>query len=87
MAAIVFGLLQNPIAMKSVTKEVRSAFVSEHEIIVASASNLEYLNAVINEGIRLGPPSSVTVPRVVSAGGATICGQWVPGNVSQDKRR
>ncbi|KAK3670744.1 hypothetical protein LTR78_009436 [Recurvomyces mirabilis] len=80
MATILFGLLKNPSAMKTVTEEIRSTFASEDEITVASTSNLKYLDAVINEGIRLGPPSSVTVPRVVSAAGAMICGQWVPGN-------
>ncbi len=82
MAATLFGLLKTPTAMTRVTKEIRSAFASEEDIDVASASKLEYLTAVINEGLRLGPPSAITVPRIVLAPGAEICGQWVPGGVS-----
>ncbi|KAK5109562.1 hypothetical protein LTR62_006913 [Meristemomyces frigidus] len=78
MAAIIFGLLQNPAALHSVTQEIRSAFQSEDEVTVSSTMTLDYLNAAINEGIRLGPPSAVSVPRVVPKEGAIICGQAVP---------
>lgn len=43
--------------------------------------NLPYLNAVINEGLRIAPPSVIGVPRIVPKGGDTICGQWVPEGV------
>ncbi|KAJ9617148.1 hypothetical protein H2200_000869 [Cladophialophora chaetospira] len=79
MASVLFGLLQTPKAMKRATEEIRSAFAREGDIDVASASKLEYLTAVINEGLRLGPPSAVTVPRIVPPTGEEICGRWVPG--------
>ncbi|PYH90615.1 cytochrome P450 [Aspergillus ellipticus CBS 707.79] len=40
---------------------------------------LPYLDAVINEGIRLHPPFCLALERVVPAPGMTICGVWVPG--------
>ncbi|KIX96217.1 uncharacterized protein Z520_07995 [Fonsecaea multimorphosa CBS 102226] len=79
VAAILFGLLKTPKAMAQVIQEIRSAFNCEQEIGVAAASKLEYLTAVINEGMRLGPPSVIGVPRVVPAAGEEICGKWVPG--------
>ncbi|OCT52639.1 Versicolorin B desaturase [Cladophialophora carrionii] len=79
MASVLFGLLNSQRAMTRVTAEVRSAFQHEEDIDVASVGGLEYLTAVINEGLRLGPPSAVTVPRIVPASGEEICGRWVPG--------
>ncbi|KIW22463.1 uncharacterized protein PV07_12347 [Cladophialophora immunda] len=79
VAAILFGLLGAPKAMARVSQEIRSAFSRENEIDVAATSKLEYLTAVINEGMRLGPPSVIGVPRVVPVAGEDICGKWVPG--------
>ncbi|KEF52465.1 uncharacterized protein A1O9_11307 [Exophiala aquamarina CBS 119918] len=79
MASVLFGLLKTPGAMRRVTEEIRSAFACEEDINVASAARLAYLTAVIKEGLRLGPPSAVTVPRIVPAAGEEICGKWVPG--------
>jgi cytochrome P450 len=82
LCAITRELLQNPGALHRVTEEVRSAFAIESDIKIASTGKLPYLNAVINEGLRIAPPSAIGVPRVVPKGGDTICGQWVPEGVS-----
>ncbi|KAI1624541.1 benzoate 4-monooxygenase cytochrome-like protein P450 [Exophiala viscosa] len=79
MASALFYLLQTPAARERVTVEVRTAFKHEEDIDVNSSSKLEYLSAIINEAMRLGPPSAIGVPRVVSEGGEEICGRWVPG--------
>ncbi|KAJ4331982.1 hypothetical protein N0V87_008722 [Didymella glomerata] len=79
MAAILTELLRNPNALENATNEVRSAFASEEDITVASVAKLEYLAAVIQEGIRMGPPAGIGVPRVTPKEGATILGQLVPG--------
>lgn len=42
---------------------------------------LPYLNAVLQEGLRMYMPGGIT-PRVVPEGGATICGEYVPAGVS-----
>lgn len=82
LTAIVRELVQSRGVLHRLTQEVRSTFDTEKEITISSTGNLEYLNAVINEGLRLDPPSSISVPRIVPQGGDTICGQWVPGGVS-----
>jgi cytochrome P450 len=82
MAAILTELLRNPDSLGKATKEVRSAFAFEEDITVARVSELEYLTAVIQEGIRMGPPAGIGVPRVAPKEGATILGQVIPGGVS-----
>lgn len=83
MAAILTELLRNPSVLEKAKSEVRSAFESEQDITVASVPKLEYLTAVIQEGIRMGPPAGIGVPRVTPKEGARILGQLVPRGVSE----
>ncbi|KAJ4986130.1 cytochrome P450 [Stagonosporopsis vannaccii] len=79
MSAIMTELLRSPSALSKATQEVRSSFNTEKEITVASVAKLDYLTAVIKEGIRMGPPAGIGVPRVVPEEGAMIMGKLVPG--------
>jgi cytochrome P450 len=83
MAATLTQLLQNPNAFTKVKEEVRSKFRSEGDITIASTTHLEYLTAVIQEGIRMGPPAAVTIPRAIPKTGALIAGKHVPAGVSK----
>ena len=76
-------LTQNPTTLKKLVKEIRSTFKSEEDITFASSKGLEYLNAVIKEGLRMCPPTPAGLPRVVPVGGDTVCGYWFPGGVSR----
>lgn len=77
-------LVQHPGVLQRLTAEVRSSFSVEGEISIASTTHLPYLNAVINEGLRLNPPVAIGAPpRVVPEGGDTICDRFVPANVSR----
>lgn len=75
-------LLRNPEKLNKLKGEVRSSFASGGAIDVASTASLPYLTAVIKEGMRLCPPAPTIRPRVVPQGGAVVCGQFVPENVS-----
>jgi len=63
--------------------EVRSTFASESEIDIYSVQKLPYMLAVLEETMRMYPPAPTALPRVTPAEGATICGQYLPGNVRQ----
>jgi cytochrome P450 len=82
MAAILTQLLQNYEALVKVQDEVKSSFQNEGDITVASTGHLVYLNAVIQEGIRMGPPVAVSIPRVIPKEGALVAGKLVPAGVS-----
>ena len=56
LSGIIRMLLQNPEAVTKLKMELRASFKTESDITIASVGRLEYLDAVIEEGIRLCPP-------------------------------
>ncbi|UPX20100.1 uncharacterized protein EKO05_0010345 [Ascochyta rabiei] len=78
LTAIFRELVQHPGTLHRLTYELRSTFQSEADLTIASTAHLSYLNAVINEGLRLDPPVVNAPPRVVPPGGDTVCGRYVP---------
>lgn len=74
-------LLRNPACLATLAKEIRGTFKEESEITLAAIAKLPYLNAVIEEGLRMAPPVPSGLPRIVPPSGATVCGEWMPGGV------
>ncbi|KAI0556187.1 cytochrome P450 [Xylaria curta] len=76
-AAILYFLLKTPRALAKVTEEVRGRWASYEDIDSNSAQQLPYLQAVINEALRLYPAGGAHgFPRL--SPGTTIDGLWVP---------
>ncbi|KAL2833278.1 cytochrome P450 [Aspergillus cavernicola] len=61
--------------------EVRAAFTSPADATGNATAQLPYLNAVLEETMRLFPPSPVGPPRVSPQGGESVDGTFVPGGV------
>ncbi|KAF2727127.1 cytochrome P450 ClCP1 [Polyplosphaeria fusca] len=73
-------LLAHPAAMETLVSEVRSSFEKEADISAGALSKLPYLNAVIDETLRLCPPFPDALRRLVPPTGAIIAGRAVdPG--------
>ena len=87
LCGITNELVQNPEELRKLVKEVRSAFISESEMTFEALRNLPFLNAVIHEGLRLCNPIPAGLPRIVPQGGGTVCGYFLPENVSLLKMR
>lgn len=81
LSGIIVHLLRNADVYEKLTNEVRDSFTHASDICAESVSNLCYLNAVIEEGLRLFPPVPLGMMRVVPAGGAEVSGQWLPAGV------
>lgn len=75
-------LVQNPKELGKLVAEVCHAFQEESQISFAAVKELPFLNAVINEGLRLADPTSGVFKRVVPKGGGTVCGHFLPEFVS-----
>ena len=75
-------LLKNPAALKRLQKEVRENFEAIGDITISTVSPLPYLDAIIQEALRLQPPGPVSLPREVDRAGVIVYGQEIPIGVS-----
>lgn len=73
-------------AHRKLVAEIRSACKNEADVTYESMSNLPYLNACLEEGLRVHPPVPTGLLRTVPKGGDTIDGTYVPEGVSHPVR-
>ncbi|KAK7724649.1 hypothetical protein SLS63_008629 [Diaporthe eres] len=78
LSAATYLLAMNPDALAKLVAEVRESFSSESQIDFVSVQKLDYMLAVLDEALRLHPPSPNANLRRVCDGGDVICGQFVP---------
>lgn len=82
LSGCTYYLLRNPATYTQLVNEIRGAFDRQSDISLSSIANLPYLNAVLEESLRIYPPIPTMLPRLVPEGGAVINGDFVPGGVS-----
>ena len=73
---------RNQMILQKLTQEIRSTFEKEEDITIDAVQGLPYLDAVINEGLRMCNPIPGGLPRVVPEGGDSYAGVYLPGGVS-----
>jgi cytochrome P450 len=77
-------LVNNPLEMRKLQREVRVSFKQESDITFRALQNLSFLNAVISEGLRLYNPVAGSLLRMVPKGGDIVCGHFLPEGVCID---
>ncbi|KAI1452355.1 cytochrome P450 [Annulohypoxylon moriforme] len=82
LSGLTYLLLRNPRCMDIVTKEIRGAFGSNEQMSFEALARLPYLNACIEEGLRMYPPVPQGMPRAIAKGGNTVLGEWLPEGTS-----
>jgi cytochrome P450 len=82
LSGATFHLLKSPSALEKLTEEIRTTFPDAAELTFATLAHLPYLNACLQEALRIYPPVAGTLARRTQAGGAIINGQFIPENVS-----
>lgn len=71
--------MRTPAVLQNLVREVRTAYPKEEGITGASLSKLRYLNAVIQEALRLCPTIPDGMRRQIPIGGASVAGHFLPG--------
>jgi cytochrome P450 len=82
LAGLTYMLLKNPQKLARLTSEIRTAFTRFEDITMVKLSQLQYLQACLEEGLRVYPPVPAGLPRITPKGGAKVCNRWIPGGVS-----
>jgi cytochrome P450 len=83
LSGLTYLLLTHPESLKKLVDELRTAFNSSDAISMEVVAGLPYLNACIKEAFRQYPPVPVGLPHLTPADGSTVCGHYIPPNVSQ----
>ena len=84
LSGATFLLLKNPSSLAKAVNEVRKSFVHASDITFASVTaQLPYLNACLEESLRLYPPVPTVLPRRTARDGDIINGHFVPPDVSK----
>jgi len=80
--AITYHLAHNPRAQQKLQKELDEALGTEDMTVSTfeQVKRLTYLEAVINESLRIHSTSAIGLPRLVPEGGLTILGKYFPPN-------
>ncbi|KAI0146314.1 putative cytochrome P450 [Xylariaceae sp. FL1272] len=76
LSAVMFYLLKSPKAMEKLKAEIRGRYKTYDEIHSTSALQLPYLQATINEALRIHPSGAHGFPRI--SPGTRIDGYWIP---------
>ncbi|KAK7192675.1 hypothetical protein DPSP01_006894 [Paraphaeosphaeria sporulosa] len=82
LSGVMTQLLTHPEAYGKLVGEVRGELKKEGDITLDALKNLPYLNACLNEAMRLCTATPFTLPRVVPKDGDMVCGTWIAGNTS-----
>jgi cytochrome P450 len=82
LSGLIARLIWNKDKYDKLCTEIRGAFTSENQITYDSTAHLTYLNACLEEGLRIHPPVPTGLLRTVPKGGDTIDGHWVPEGTS-----
>lgn len=75
---LAYELCRNAHVQNTLYSELKRHFSSTSEINAASTKPLQYLDAVVQEALRLWPPNSAGTESRLGPNGATIAGQYVP---------
>ncbi|KAF4629546.1 hypothetical protein G7Y89_g8601 [Cudoniella acicularis] len=81
LSATIFQLAQHPEQIEKLRKELAPYMTEPNgEVLNEKIANLEHLNAIINEVLRLHPPVPSMLQRKTPPEGIDIDGEFIPGN-------
>ncbi|PWY74295.1 cytochrome P450 ClCP1 [Aspergillus heteromorphus CBS 117.55] len=81
LVGVINHLLRCPDTLSTLVTTLRSTFPREEDIVGSNLKSIPYLDAVLNEGMRLCPTIPDGMRRQVPPGGATVAGHPLPAGV------
>jgi len=81
LSAALFYILKNPEVLETLTREIRTNFTSLDDIGGQKLTRLPYLQAVVEETLRISPPVPSPLPREVETGGLDIDTLHIPAGI------
>lgn len=83
LSGAVWFLCQNAQALRKAQEEIRGHFADSASITAESTIGVIYLHAVLQEALRVFPPTPDGAPRIIAnPGGQIVAGHWMPQGVS-----
>ncbi|KAF2182923.1 isotrichodermin C-15 hydroxylase [Zopfia rhizophila CBS 207.26] len=82
LSGTMYLLCTNPAMLRKLTSMVRTDFPSESDLTLVKLQQHKYLNAVLQEGLRLYPPAPDNLFRVTPDTGSIVMGEMVPPHTS-----
>ncbi|ORY07018.1 averantin oxidoreductase [Clohesyomyces aquaticus] len=82
LAGLTMWLMRTPHVYKALCNEIRSSFASADDMTFLRLQELPYMNACLEEGMRIFPSIPTGLVRTVPAGGDTVAGEWLPGGTT-----
>ncbi len=82
LSGLFYYILQQPEMYTRLTSEIRTAFKTQEDITFDSVLRLPYLQACIDEALRVYPPFPTDAARMVPPEGKMLMGHWLPGGTN-----
>jgi cytochrome P450 len=82
LSGVLFYLLKNSSTFEKLTNEIRNSFPDVNEMSMQKLAKCQYLNACLQEALRMYPPVPGMLSRKILPGGGVINGHFIPENVS-----
>ncbi|KAL2205465.1 averantin oxidoreductase [Sarocladium strictum] len=82
LSGLLMWLLRTPEAYKKLTTEIRTTFKTAADMKFLDLQELTYMNACIDEALRIFPPIPTGLTRTVPKSGDTVAGEFLPGGIT-----
>jgi hypothetical protein len=81
LSGLTYLICTNKEAYDRVVKEIRSTYRNESEIMLSRMNDTPFLQACVDEALRMFPPTPLMPYRVIRPGGDMICGHYLAEGV------
>ncbi|KAM0277320.1 hypothetical protein ACHAQH_005912 [Verticillium albo-atrum] len=82
LSGLLLHLLRSPAIRARLTREIRDAFPDAAAMQFLALQDLPYMNACIDEALRIFPPVPTGLTRTVPSGGDSVAGEFLPGGTT-----